>query len=328
MIPFQVERVRDVVFIAVATLTVLSCGCTPPTAPETAAAIRVEAIPVPLHPDDPAKRTIGSFAYAGGIEIKSAGSPTIFELSDLAVVSGDRLVAVSDHGRFFEARLLFDETERLSGLADARAIRLVGERGELLADEDADAEGLALLPNGDRLVSFEGDHRIWLYPADGGAPRRASKPDAIFPVNEGIEAITHYPSAGSAAYLVGSENGRIWLCSLAGTCNATALGAFVPSGLALTALSAYGEGGGFALLARAYDPLRGVRISVRLIDTAGTSGGRVVDEMTMAAPLSVDNFEGLAVVPRSSGGIRLYLLSDDNASADQRTYLLAFDWTP
>jgi hypothetical protein len=40
----------------------------------------------------------------------------------------------------------------------------------------------------------------------------------------------------------------------------------------------------------------------------------------------VDNFEGIAVVPRPTGGIRLYLVSDDNGSAAQRTYLLAFDW--
>jgi len=42
----------------------------------------------------------------------------------------------------------------------------------------------------------------------------------------------------------------------------------------------------------------------------------------------VDNFEGIAVVPRATGGIRLYIVSDDNASASQRTYLLAFDWQP
>jgi hypothetical protein len=320
---------RDAAFIGLAALTVLSCGsATPRTARATAVSIRVEVMPVPLDPHDPSKRSIGSFAYAGGIEIRSAGSTTIFELSDLRIVSGDRLVAVSDNGNFFEARLLFDETERLSGLVDARVIPLVGERGELLTGRDADAEGLDLLPDGDRLVSFEGNHRIWLYPADGSAPRPAPKPDATFPANEGMEAITRYPAAGPGAYLVGSEGGSIWLCSLSATCRETAFGALVPSGLGLTALAAYGEDGGFAMLGRAYDPLRGPRISVRLIGTTGAPGGRVLDEMTVAAPLSVDNFEGIAVVPRPTGGIRLYLVSDDNGSAAQRTYLLAFDWQP
>jgi hypothetical protein len=318
---------REGVFIGFAALTVLSCGpAMPRTSRAAAVSVRVEVTPVPLDPRNPSERRIGSFVYAGGIEIRSPGSATIFELSDLRIVSGDHLVAVSDRGNFFEARLLFDETERLSGLVDARVIPLVGERGELLTGTDADAEGLELLPDGDRLVSFERNHRIWRYPADGGAPRPAPEPDAAFPANEGMEAITLYPAAGPDAYLVGSEGGTIWLCGRSATCKETAFGAHVPTGLGLTALSAYGEDGGFAMLSRAYDPQHGVRISVRLIETIGAPEGRVVDEMTMAAPLTVDNFEGIAVVPRATGGIRLYLVSDDNGSATQRTYLLAFDW--
>jgi hypothetical protein len=142
-----------------------------------------------------------------------------------------------------------------------------------------------------------------------------------------MEAITAYPAAGPDAYLVGSEGGSIWLCSLLGACMETAYGALVPEGLGLTARAAYGDNGGFAMLGRAYDPARGVRIAVRLIEPAGGKG-RVVDEMTMTAPLTVDNFEGIAVVPRAARGMRLYLVSDDNGSAAQRTYLLAFDWQP
>jgi hypothetical protein len=50
--------------------------------------------------------------------------------------------------------------------------------------------------------------------------------------------------------------------------------------------------------------------------------------MTMAAPLTIDNFEGVAAVLRPDGGIRVYLLSDDNGSPVQHTYLLTFDWQP
>jgi hypothetical protein len=45
----------------------------------------------------------------------------------------------------------------------------------------------------------------------------------------------------------------------------------------------------------------------------------------LAPPLTQDNFEGLAAVPRPEG-TRFYLLADDNALATQRTLLLAFDW--
>jgi len=185
-----------------------------------------------------------------------------------------------------------------------------------------------VLPNGDRLVSFEGDHRIWRYAAGNGPPRPAPKPDAAFPENAGMEALTAYPIAGPDAYLVGSEGGKVWLCEGSDACRETALGARVTTGFGLTAIAAYGSEGALALLSRAYDPTRGNRISVILVQKAALeiASGYVLDELTLAAPLTRDNFEGLAIVPRPDGTLRLYLLSDDNFSAAQHTYLLAFDW--
>jgi hypothetical protein len=43
---------------------------------------------------------------------------------------------------------------------------------------------------------------------------------------------------------------------------------------------------------------------------------------------AVDNFEGLAAVPRPDSGVRFYQISDDNALVRQRTLQLAFDWRP
>jgi hypothetical protein len=56
--------------------------------------------------------------------------------------------------------------------------------------------------------------------------------------------------------------------------------------------------------------------------------------MELSRPLTVDNFEGLAGVPRPAGGVRFYMIADDNFGSyaglptDQRTLLMAFDWTP
>jgi hypothetical protein len=319
--------VKGVALMGLAALTMLSCRSPVPQSARVAAVlVPVEVTPVTLDLHDPSVRSIGAFVYAGGIEIKSAESTGVHELSDLRIVSGDHLVAVSDGGHFFEARLLFDKTARLSGLADARLTPLVNERGEPLTGLEADAEAFDVLPTGDRLVSFERNHRIWLYATDGSPPRPTPMPNARFPDNGGMEALTIYPAAGPGFYLVGSERGTIWLCSLAGMCEETAFGALVPSGFGLTALAAYGDVGGFAMLARAYEPRLGTRISVRLIGATGAREGRVLDEMRLAPPFTVDNFEGIAVVPRPPDGIRLYLASDDNGSTTQRTYLLAFDW--
>ena len=45
-------------------------------------------------------------------------------------------------------------------------------------------------------------------------------------------------------------------------------------------------------------------------------------------PQSVDNFECVAARAAPDGSILIYILSDDNRSALQRTLLLQFRWTP
>jgi hypothetical protein len=325
-------RVTKTTSFCLAIMTASACGCAPigagPLEPRPSPTMSIRTTEVPLNPDNPAQTVIGAFRYAGGIEITSTGAPGLHELSDMEIQRGDRLVAVSDEGYLFDARLLLDGTGRLTGLADARVTRLIDEQQQpLLAEADTDAEGLTTLPNGDRLVSFERNHRIWLYPAAGGPPRPVPKPDASFPDNEGMEALTAYPAAGPTAYLVGSEGGKVWLCDVSAPCRETTLGRMVPAGLGLTALAWFGKRD-LAILCRSYDPKQGNRIAVRLVANANEDGGRLIDEFTMAAPLTRDNFEAIAIVPRPAGGIRVYILSDDNGSASQRTYLLAFDWNP
>jgi len=76
-------------------------------------------------------------------------------------------------------------------------------------------------------------------------------------------------------------------------------------------------------LLRAFDQVRGNRNSLQIF-----RGDNLIARMDLARPLTVDNYEGLAAVPQANGGFRFYLISDDNASATQRTLLLAFDWRP
>ena len=51
--------------------------------------------------------------------------------------------------------------------------------------------------------------------------------------------------------------------------------------------------------------------------------GREIAELR--APLTLDNFEGIAVHQLSDGTNRLTLISDDNFSPLQRTLILQFD---
>ena len=64
-------------------------------------------------------------------------------------------------------------------------------------------------------------------------------------------------------------------------------------------------------------------IIIRIVDDRG----QTVHEERLRRPLTVDNIEGVSVVKRGTQ-VRFYLLSDDKFSPEQRTLLLAFDWTP
>ena len=286
-------------------------------------AIAVEAIPVPLNPQDPAQNAVGDFVYAGGLQLTSSQSDRLHGLSDLEVLRSDRLVAVSDDGDLVEARLVFDAMQRLVGVTDVRIGALVGEDGRTLRDKaDADAEGLAILPNGNRLVSFERHHRILLYPAVGGVPRAVPTPGGSLPPNEGLEALSVDPEAGADAYVAGAEaTGATWRCRLSSRCTAGPTVAKSP-GFGLVSMKRV-RGLDTAYLLRAFDAERGSRISLELYRS-----GRPIGSLEMATPLTVDNYEGVAAVPRSDGSVRFYLLSDDNGSDRQRTLLLAFDWRP
>jgi hypothetical protein len=47
--------------------------------------------------------------------------------------------------------------------------------------------------------------------------------------------------------------------------------------------------------------------------------------LQLAPHHGTDNFEGIALAPRGDGGLRLWLVADDNFSRRQRTLLYAFD---
>jgi hypothetical protein len=281
--------------------------------------IAIRAVPVPLNPENRSQVAVGPFTYAGGLVLTSP-SDRFHELSDVAITGTDRLTAVGDGGVFVTARLLFDRTGNLAGVSDGRLELLQGEDGiPLASQEDADAEGLALFPNGDRLVSFERHHRIWLYPADGGRPRTVPKPDVDFrEANGGMEALAPDPGVAADAYVVGAElDGQTWNCRISTACVPGPI-AERPAGTSLVAIRKL-PSGRTAYLFRGFNGRSHIVLRV-------LRGNTVDAELDLEPPLTVDNMEGVAAVARPGGVIRFYLMSDDNASSEQRTLLLAFDW--
>jgi hypothetical protein len=316
---------------AAAVLALAACA-PPPTPPVHAVpagpAITVQAAPVPLNEADPAQTRIGAFTYVGGLVLTSPDTTRLHGLSDLKLWPDGRLLSVSDEGDLLEARLAFDAAGRPAGLTRAALRPLGGPDGLPLSAAgkgESDSEGVAELANGDRLVSFERDHRILLYPHDGGPPRPAPAPAPAegIPLNAGMEAIDAAPAAGPDAYVVGVEaSGQTWLCRVSKGC-APSQRAEPPPEFGLTAVALL-PGGGRAYLMRAFNVIQGVRIILRIVDAEGAT----VDELRLARPYTVDNFEGLAVLPQPDGALRFHLLVDDNFSRAERTLFLAFDWRP
>lgn len=285
--------------------------------------IRVQAEPVALNPDKRDEARIGRFAYAGGVALTSEDTARLHGLSDLLVEPDGRMTAISDEGDVLDARLVLDRGGRLAGLAAARISALAGPDGQPLPGKlEADSEGLAVLANGERLVSFEQRHRVWLYPAGGGPPREAPAPQADFPSNGGMEALAADPAAGPDAYLAGGEDSaQLFACRLSSGCTPGASVERPGKEFGLVALRRLPENR-TAYLLRAWDPVRGNRIVLKIDGPQGE-----VDRLELSRPLTVDNYEGLAAVP-IRGGLRFYLLSDDNFQRIQRTLLVAFDWRP
>jgi hypothetical protein len=200
---------------------------------------------------------------------------------------------------------------------------LTDEDGKPLGTKErSDAEGLAVFPNGDRLVSFERQHRILLYPANGRPPRPVPHPNVLFTEpNAGMEAVAPDPDRGPDAYIVGIEaTGDTFTCRISTRC-VKAADIETPADTNLVAIRRLAAGRTAYLFRGLVNGLP--RIVLRVL-----RGSSVDAELKLEPPLTVDNFEGVAAVPRPGGVTRFYLLSDDNESDRQRTLLLAFDWRP
>ncbi|MFC5345652.1 esterase-like activity of phytase family protein [Brevundimonas staleyi] len=280
-------------------------------------AVRMEARHVPLGIGG--ATLAPGVSYGGGLVLRGA---SLHGLSDLKVVglsaSELRAWAISDFGALVRFTLRLDENGRLTSADNAVARALTGPDGQVLAPKErADAEGLALLPDGEVLVSFERDHRIWSYGVDlASRPTPVPSPDFPFPDNEGMEGL----SADGDGWLVLGEGGGAWLCDRGG-CKPLSDPMPTPAdGFRFTGADRDPEGGWF-VVERYYAPPLDMRVRVRRLSPEGVLSEPLIQ---LRPPASTDNFEGIAAVATATG-TRLYLLSDDNDNLLQKTLLLAFD---
>lgn len=289
--------------------------------------ISVTSHPVPLGEPDADLNTVGDLRYRGGIELRST-HPDFGGLSGLRVSSdGLSLRAVTDRGKFLRARLTYDPDGTLTALTDADLSPLPGISG---ARRDSDAEALSEDGSGGWVVAFEQQHRLMRF-GEGHArigeiamPRAAGR----LPGNSGIEALARLPGSQflmlseypvtshvHQGWLGGSDGGWLELSYVTEAIFAPTDAASLPTGDVL-------------VLERAFHPLGGWGARVVHVEPGQLAAGTAIRGRplaTLRAPLTVDNFEGLAARP-VPGHVRIYMLSDNNFNFLQRTLLLTFDW--
>jgi hypothetical protein len=324
-------------FAVVALLVAAACAATPdrPVGAQDLP-LQIRSSSIPLKIDDPAAMTVGRLKWRGGI-VMTANARNFGGWSDLHVTpDGKTLTSISDEGSWFSATIDYDTAGNLAGLTGRTIGSLRGLDGRLLGDKTlADAEGMALMPDGSWIVSFEREHRIWRYPTLGGTPQAIDLPAdfARQPNNGGVEALAALPDGRIVAISEEYQRRPGLNAGWIGTPDAggryrwesfdyTATPDFHP-----TALRTLPDGS-FVVLERAFDPLRGVRCRVlRFPMGAVTPGGTARPEelARLAAPYAVDNLEGISVTAGPRGETLLWILSDDNFNPLQRNMLLLFE---
>lgn len=285
-----------------------------------------------LNSDDRAQTDIGGLRWRGGYEVTSP-SARFGGLSDLVLsADGGALLAVTDEGGWLAAELSYDDTGDFRGLGIARMGYLHDPSGKLLSGKyRQDAEALTRLPDGSLLAAFERDHRLRRFglglerpPEDFAAPPGL----ATAGLNAGIEAMVTLADGRLLAFSEGEESDGTFTTYLRradGTWNTLSLqrsGLFRPTGAALL------PDGAVLLLERRFTLLGGLGARLSRIDAADIEAGALLKSAELAelrAPLTLDNFEGVAVHRAPDGTTRITLVSDDNFNPLQRTLVIQFE---
>jgi hypothetical protein len=252
---------------------------------------------------------------------------------------GEAILSVSDIGWWWRLRLERDAQGRLVGVPAAEAAPLRDLTGVALTKKfESDAESMTRLADGHWLVGFERDHRIWSYPdADPSAalPEGPATPFAApaglrdLPENNGIEAMAELGDGRVLMLMEGEENapgdGIGWLGQPGAWSQITIRRS---DGFRPTALARL-PSGDLLLLERYFTQSQGPGARILLLPAAQLVPGARLEPTLLAQwrlPMTVDNFECIAVEPAPAGGVYLFLLSDDNQNPLQRTLLLQFHW--
>ncbi|MDZ4760040.1 MAG: esterase-like activity of phytase family protein [Alphaproteobacteria bacterium] len=329
---------------------------------ELAKTLAISAKPVPLQMLNPSRRKVGALDYVGGFHLTSPDA-RFGGLSGLDVLENGDLLAVSDQGDFVWIDLGADgftpTSARLAPMLDASGDPL---RGKAAGDAEGLAiqgdMSLVSFERDHRVLAYDvgacGSAARGAPIVTGGFGRQLPEAFAAAGIIAGENAGAEPLAVTEDWYLFAGLETK---ADGAGPLSARPIeaeaefdlrvGAGAPDFVGLDLLEAAGGGVRAFSLHRGGDQLLGAAIIVsesvfsRDMDqanlpariTGGTSERlryrfSITRERRLAEMgvlLTIDNFEGIAAKQLDDGRVRLFIVSDNNFSARQRTLLMVFD---
>ncbi len=295
--------------------------------------LTVQTSAVDLHEEDDQIGRVGPLNFQGGLDVTSL-DPRFGGLSGLAIsADGSRLSAVTDKGDWVHFSPTLSPSGQLTGIAAAQIGDLLNLDGKPLRKKrNSDAESLITIDGG-FAVSFERRHRLWFYRGTPNPLRARPTEFALpalsraMPANKGMETLARLRDGRLIAiaeeFPKDAPYSQGWMFEKdrwhGFRYRRHAL--FVPVGAAVL------PDGRLLVLERRYSFIGGFGTRLVAIYPGSIRPGADITGRELARferPLITENFEGIAAYRNAAGKTVLYLISDDNFIALQRTILLKF----
>ena len=240
------------------------------------------------------------------------------------------MIAISDMGYRFAARLIYNKESHLIGLNKTEFDSLAKLNGMALQTKaESDIESMCPGVDGEIIISFERQHRIWRYLPGKIIPEPIPPPVELngLPKNAGVESLAllqngslfaiaeGYPNISSTLAWVSNPNGWSAMTYLLN-------GGFHPSGAATLPNS------DVLVLERRFTLRDGVAARIRRIKATSIQASVELSSILLAEfrnPVTTDNFEGIAIRQNQNEQTIVYIISDDNFNPMQRTLLMMFE---
>ncbi|TPG13748.1 esterase-like activity of phytase family protein [Sphingomonas oligophenolica] len=285
---------------------------------------------------DATRARLGGLTYIGGVEL-TGSDPAFGGYSSLAV-AGDRFTLLSDGGNILRFSMGEDWQPR-----DASGANLPAGPGTGWEKRDRDSESMAT-DERHVWVGFEGYNQIWRYDAgfaradawiapkamrawsaNGGPESLVALPDGRFLT---ISEMSHSPKRrweGSEKARLKTRDALIFAHDPVADPHPRRFAVVEQRRYDISDAAALPNGDVLLLNRKFVLPFRFVTRITRVRAARIRAGAVVVPETiaTLGAPLIGENFEGIAVT-RERDATMIWIVSDDNQSALQRTLLLKF----